>query len=604
MLFRRFFIIACACIILCVPAAAYTIGLPPLPKPPVLPKVPTVPIPDVTQLLNGEAITTSFSDAVTAIPFLNDYSPVLATNLTVVQPDSSGGFNLVSGSYWFNGRSYCLHAGKRASTTGDGYLFAPLKGPRAPIIEDILKNSEAHLDVPQKTVQQLIWAILAHAKISTMSTDLQLAAGKLLTPAEILELNQSALGVIPNDKLQELLAKVPDPVKPVLDAENSLRGMFASNATYQDMERVAVLPPLPETSKSLAPPLRWSYDPRGYFVWYVPHSFPSTTTYVDVPGAVSATTDQLGRVTSLQDRQGNRIEVSYGASPAASFSGDPQTHVYQVQSLRFVWSQAGVHGQENWSDVGSILVGVPKGNGRLEASNGVASVQSDYQSATTLRDQFTGLLRQIGGRTDALPKLIALAEFRRALESAAGTHLDRAYWLNQELNFPVGAWETEIARSVGGKVAANASAGLDDPFAPSSDTAVPQNTDAQRLAQSPTCQNSSGSPSNAQLDVGGALELGGHPQWNVARKIVVSSSGNTEWWALNLDSHGKPVDPCAPNPDYSLQGIVTAGGSGGYNASLALSNGNKLVSVGQGSGSDPIRAIFHAANSIRVAFPL
>src|SRR5579864_2059145 len=207
LLLRRCFIIACACILLCVPAAGHAIGLPPLPQPPSLPKLPSLPIPDVTQLLNGEAITTSLSDAVTGIPFLNDYTSGLARDLNSIPHNSRGEFDLISGSYWYDGRSYCLHAGKRAPTSGSSYLYAPLKGPRAPIIEDILRNSAAHLEVPQPTVQQLIWAILARAKISDMSPELQASAAKLLSPTEILELNTNAVAFIPADKFNALLSK-------------------------------------------------------------------------------------------------------------------------------------------------------------------------------------------------------------------------------------------------------------------------------------------------------------------------------------------------------------------------------------------------------------
>jgi hypothetical protein len=107
--FRRLVMIVCGCFLLCLPTAGRAIGLPPVPVPPVPapPKLPNINIPDLSQLLNGEAITTSLSDAVTAIPFLNDYQPYLARDLTAVPREANGTFNLVAGSYWFNGRSYC-----------------------------------------------------------------------------------------------------------------------------------------------------------------------------------------------------------------------------------------------------------------------------------------------------------------------------------------------------------------------------------------------------------------------------------------------------------------------------------------------------------------
>jgi len=390
----RLAIVACVCLVLFIPSAVYSIGLPPLPVPPVpqLPKLPNLPIPDVTQLLNGEAITTSLSDAVTGIPFLNDYMPGLARDLTSIPHNSRGEFDLVSGSYWYNGRSYCLHAGTHAPSSGSSYLYAPLKGPRAPIIEDILRNSASHLEIPQPTVQEVIWAILARVRISDMQPELQAAASKLLSPTELLELNTNAVAFIPADKFNALLAKIPDPMRPVLNAENSLRGMLTSNATYQDMERVAVLPGLPEAGDKVQAQaqVRWSYDPHGFFMWFIPFDYTWTTTYLDVPGAVTARTDQLGRVTTLQDNKGDSLAISY-AGPGLAVDGDPQTRFYQIASLRFVWQEGNVHKpthhDETWSANQLVMVGVPNGNGKITT----AGAQAQYDMASGLRGQFSGL---------------------------------------------------------------------------------------------------------------------------------------------------------------------------------------------------------------------
>src|SRR5579872_2560831 len=179
-------------------------GIPPLPKPPIpsLPKLPDLPIPDISQFLRGEdAVSTSFADAVTSVPFLNAYQPPDASFLPSSSRLSSGGYEVPSGSYVFNGRSYCLHAGKHVSVRGSGYLWAPLKGSKAQIIETILRKSADHLEIPQTEVQQLIWAIQARARMNNLSPTLQADAVKLLSPAQILLLNSSALGIVPEDKL-------------------------------------------------------------------------------------------------------------------------------------------------------------------------------------------------------------------------------------------------------------------------------------------------------------------------------------------------------------------------------------------------------------------
>ncbi len=554
LLLRRCFIVACACIILCVPTAGSTIGLPPLPNPPALPKLPNLPIPDVTDLLNGEAITTSLSDAVTGIPFLNDYQPGLPRGLAAIPHDSSGEFHLVAGSYWFDGRSYCLHAGKRAPASGSSYLYAPLKGPRAPIIEDILRNSASHLEIPQPTVQELIWAILARVKITDMQPEPQAAAAKLLSPAQLLELNTNAVAFIPADKFNALLAKVPDPMRPILDAENSLRGMLTSNATYQDMERVAVLPSVPEPgnqAQALAL-VRWSYDPHGFFLWFIPHTYRWTTTYLDVPGAVTEKTDQLGRIATLQDDKGDSLAVTYSPKRGnLTVNGDPQVQFYSLQSLQFTWQELGAHGtmhyQKTWAAADLVMVGVPSGNGKIPASDDSGNAQAQYDYATRLRDQFSDLLHQIHGQDNALPELMVLAEFRAVLKSVANDHVVDTAGVYQELNFPVLAWESALARSTGGRVAADVRAGVDQAFNPSNNTGVPQNSGSQRLAQSPNPYGSASGSHGPRAPGGPPVPGGGKKPPKGGKKP--NGPGNLP----PICYHGVP---CLPQPSPLGQQIV------------------------------------------------
>ncbi len=602
----RLAIIACVCLVAFIPRAVYSIGLPSLPIPPVpkVPKVPNLPIPDITQLLNGEPITTSLSDAVTAIPFLNDYEPGVVRGLAAIQPDSNGAFNLVAGSYWFNGRSYCLHAGKHAPTTGNAYLLAPLKGPRAPIIEDILRNSVAHLEIPQPTVQQLIWAILARAKLSDTSTQLQLAAAKLLKPAEILQLNGGAVGFIPADKLNDLLAKVPDPLKPVIEAENSLRGMLTSNATYQDMERVAVLPGLPEATTTAQAQLRWSYDPHGFFIWYTPHGYPLTTTHLDVPGAVTEKLDQLGRVSALQDNKGDTVTATYSGAGSLKVDGDAQTQFYHLQSLRFVWHDEGTHGtvqrEETWPVNDLVMVGIPNGKGKTAAIGDAQHAQSLYDSAAGLRGQFSGLLRQIHGQDAALAELMALAEFRTTLKSAASTHGVYTAAVEEALDFPVNAWESALAQSVGGRVAADVRAGVDAPFNPSNNTSVPQNGNAQRLAQSPAPGGGNNPPNpppgQCGQNVAAGFSYGGKSGLN-PNLIDCIDSGHGASWQVTLGQNGQPWDPFGGQPWHEIidgQTLQNPDGSWSSHITVTIRGEGGITitrSVGWQSGSTFVSSI-------------
>src|ERR1700716_1467451 len=50
-------------------------------------------------------------------------------DLMVLNRTSGGGFILQPGMFEFHDQSYCLHAGTHGPGGGDGYMYAPPKGP-------------------------------------------------------------------------------------------------------------------------------------------------------------------------------------------------------------------------------------------------------------------------------------------------------------------------------------------------------------------------------------------------------------------------------------------------------------------------------------------
>jgi hypothetical protein len=356
-----------------------------------------------------------------------------------------------------------------------------------------LVNSATHTEISEQTVQTLIWAILARAKISSMSFELQKAAFKLLKPSQILTLNQGAVGFIPDNLQAQVLARVPDPLKPVFEAENSLRGLLASNATYQDLERVAV-PEQPRSSAAQGPEIpagRWSYDPHGFFVQYLPHGYQWTTTQIDVPPTVTVRRDSLGRVTSLADQRGDRIDVRYNNAGSLVVAGDAGVRLYHFQSVRFVWQQGRAKNpimhEATWSDAQWIAVGVSSRGGRVGSGPHLGDAQARYSAALGLRDQFTSLVHNIKGRSVDVSELVTLAEFRDALTAAAGAHVTRPPWLDLPMDLTVAAWESALIRAAGGTVAVRVFNGADQEDDPSSQVGAPGDTRWQLLAQSPSC---------------------------------------------------------------------------------------------------------------------
>lgn len=244
--------------------------------------------PGVSSLLEGKPpITTSLDDAKWGDASKDGFTPREAgRSLMTLQRTPNGGFVLQPGQYGMQTQSYCLKAGTHGPGGGDGYLYAPPKGPAEDAVMTIVRNSVNRPEISQQQVQQLLWAIIARAKFEDLAPELKGVASRLLTPKQLASLNRNALDVLSNSQLQGALGGVPGPVRQVLQAEAELRQMLTTPGTsFAEMERVAVLSgaaPRGEGSRDV-PSGRWSLHPDGYYVRYLPSGYSSTRVEVWVP---------------------------------------------------------------------------------------------------------------------------------------------------------------------------------------------------------------------------------------------------------------------------------------------------------------------------------
>jgi hypothetical protein len=203
-----------------------------------------------------------------------------------LQRTPNGGFVLQPGSYSMQTQSYCLKAGTHGPGGGDGYLYAPPKGPAEDAVMTIVRNSVNHPEIDQREIQQLLWAIIARAKFEDLTGELKATASRLLTPRQLAALNRNALDVLSGNALTDALGGVPEPLRQIAQAEAQLRQMLTTpGASFAEMERVAVLSgaaPLGEGS-SAVPSGRWSVHPDGYYVRYIPTGYSSTRVEIWVP---------------------------------------------------------------------------------------------------------------------------------------------------------------------------------------------------------------------------------------------------------------------------------------------------------------------------------
>ena len=254
--------------------------------------------------LGGNApITTNIADARWGQPELDNFTPrERVRSMMELQRTPNGGFVLQPGYYEMHTQSYCLHAGTHGPGGGDGYLYAPIKGPAEDAIMTILRNSVNRPEIQQRSIQTLIWAILSRAKFEDLSAEHKAVASQLLTPRQLVSLNRSALDVLTGPALSRLIGGVPEPLRQIAQAEAQLRQMLTTpGASFADMERVAVLAgmaPMGAGSQGV-PSGRWSLHPDGYYVRYIPQGYSHTLT---------------------------QIWVEHG-SPAVGKEYDPATHV-------------------------------------------------------------------------------------------------------------------------------------------------------------------------------------------------------------------------------------------------------------------------------------
>lgn len=407
------------------------------------------------------AITSGISDAVTGISFLDDFNPSRPVPLADLPRGAHGGFLLKPGLYEFIAQSYCLHAGKYAPSGGAGYIYSPLKGPRADVIRNMLDKSAKYPEIPQKDIQVLIWAILAKTKISDMPRDMQMTAARLLTPAELLEINGGALSLIPQDVLDKARAKLPPEVQEAMNLESGMRRLLTKGrASYQELERIAVKFGAPPVERGPIVPMgRWSYHPDGYFIRFVPTNYKQTKIQIYAPEQLRIERDSRGRITMIGDNRGNRIETTYDDTVGAlAITGDPGVKGFAFSSIRLTRTgpaRSGLKQTAEWKNTGWTLVGVPADGGRIgAASTRFPRSPERYRSAGKYKSEIENLFNNIiksGKPGYGMNDIMDLGHYAIALKDViANASTKRQDWTSDQVALVSKAWQYAVCKQAGG----------------------------------------------------------------------------------------------------------------------------------------------------------
>ena len=412
-------------------------------------------VPSLSSFLEGDPpITTSLDDARTEVAFLDGYSPDAWTSMNRLTRTSGGAFSLRPGRYALEAQSYCMHAGTHGPGGGDGYLYAPLAGPKAPIVRSILRNSVAHPEIPQRDIQVLIWAIIARTKPGDMPSDVRRTAERLLTRDQMRDLGGGALGMVPESVMREAMNRLPPGARQVFEAEARLRSMISSGtSSFAELERVAVLTgaaPPPEGSRPI-PEARWSYHPDGFFVRYNPQGYSHTRIELVVPRPVTIARDVQGRIVAIVEGSGRKIEVEYDEA-SAEVAGDAGVRAYGLRSVHATEPRGepvAVAGASGWT-----LVGVPRGGGRASGAGRFRDLAARYRAAEKWRDEVRALSgRRAGG--SGLDDALDLAQLHLAIEDASGGAAAPGGWeevsaaAQETLLSLAEAWQAAVCASTG-----------------------------------------------------------------------------------------------------------------------------------------------------------
>ncbi|MER3462707.1 MAG: hypothetical protein C4342_06920, partial [Armatimonadota bacterium] len=254
-------------------------------------------------------------------------------------------------------RSYCARAGTPGPWAGHGMVHGPWRGSAAELIRNVIQRADLNLEIDTGDVQVLIWALLSRAKPSKLQGGAREAALKLLTQEERRKLDGIGLDFLEDRVMSQLMERFDRALRPLLEAENKLRGMvYKANQPFEELERLAVLPPAKD-ARGEVPTGRWLWKPEGYAIRYEPRTFAHLTVYVVVPQPFKITRDSKGRIVRLEGPPGYVSEVEYDDSiPGQRCPTDEGLTAYKFKRITLISPT----NRATFENVGWTYVGVPK----------------------------------------------------------------------------------------------------------------------------------------------------------------------------------------------------------------------------------------------------
>ena len=316
-------------------------------------------------------LTTGLSNTLRSLPLLDDDEEENAGrfgDLRTLARDADGAFALQPGAWQTKVESFCLYAGTTGPSSGDGYLLAPLAGPKSAIITSILSNAWKYPVIPQHDIQSLLWAILSHARFSQLSPELKAAAAQLVSARDIAVLEADAEERITSAVLDQAMSRLPAAAAKLFEAEARLRDALATGASYEEQARLAVLDgdPEPQAGDRDVPAGRWNFA-GGYLIRFLPETYQQTVVQVMRPERVDVSTDAKGRIVALRSPDGWATEAEYDDAIAPLvIPGERDFKGYAFKRLTVKHPANGRIETYSVANTGWTFAGHFTGNGRVD----------------------------------------------------------------------------------------------------------------------------------------------------------------------------------------------------------------------------------------------
>lgn len=250
----------------------------------------------------------------------------------------TGGFVLKPGAWTFTAQSYCLKAGTYERTGGAGYSNGPFAGKLAPTINAILEASYRHPEITQRDIQLVLWSLVAGLTYAEIPAAQKVTLNALLTPDQVRQANL-ATAEIPPAVSAAVLSRLPRDVRELILTRQRLRRLAAQpNASYGDMERLAVLTGVPVRLGTEIPSGRWSWHPGGYFMRCSSETYKKTQIEIVVGEPLKITRDRKGRITQWALADGRKLDLTYREDLApVRLRAAPKHTLHFFQSIRYTF---------------------------------------------------------------------------------------------------------------------------------------------------------------------------------------------------------------------------------------------------------------------------